>query len=162
MARPGPPPIPNERKRRLGNPSRRPLPDPATMTALSAAVEPVPRHLGTEGRELWEAASQGAVWLAPTDLPLLMLAGELADRRAALATALYEEGPTIANPSGRMVANPLLGALATVERQLVDMLSLLGLTPADRTRLGVAEVRATNTLQEMIAKRAKQRGTGSE
>ena len=155
MTRTGPPPTPNERKRRLGNPGRRPLPALASVAALAAAVDPAPVHLDDDGRALWDLVSRAAVWLAPSDLPTLTLLCELADRRAVFVALLEESGPVLANPSGRLVANPIVGMLSTLERQIVDLSSLLGLTPADRTRLGVAEVKATSALEDMINRRAR-------
>lgn len=151
----GRPPKPNEQKRRLGNPGKRPLPELATVTPLRAAVEPAPQHLGPDGRELWESVSRAAVWLSPSDLPALTLLCELADRRADFLANLDSAGPVLINPSGRVVANPIVGMLSTLEKQIAEMLASLGLTPADRSRMGVAEVRATTAFEDMMAKRAQ-------
>ncbi|MEY9873629.1 P27 family predicted phage terminase small subunit [Streptacidiphilus sp. MAP12-33] len=155
MAAMGRPPKPSEQKRRLGNPGKRALPALASVAPLSAAVEPAPDHLEPDGRELWDRVSRGAVWLAPSDLFALTLLCELADRRARYAALLSEQGPTLTNPSGRVVANPLVAMMSAAERQMVELASLLGLTPADRSRLGVAEVRAGNALEDMLRKRAE-------
>jgi phage terminase small subunit len=52
-----------------------------------------------------------------------------------------------------MVANPAVAMLADVEKRLVHMASLLGLTPADRTRMGLAEVKAQNAFEQMLARK---------
>ena len=151
----GRPPKPNEQKRRLGNPGKRALPALASVTPLRAAVEPAPEHLGPEGRALWETVSRAAVWLAPSDLPTLTLLCELADRRADFVQRLDASGPVLINPSGRMVANPLVGMLSTLEKRMSEIMSSLGLTPTDRSRMGVAEVRATTAFEAMLRKRAE-------
>jgi hypothetical protein len=43
--------------------------------------------------------------------------------------------------------------LRELEKLIVNNLSLLGFSPADRTRLGLAEVRAQSKLAELMAKR---------
>ena len=40
-------------------------------------------------------------------------------------------------------------ALRDIDRLIISNLSLLGLTPTDRTRLGVAEVRRVSKLEEL-------------
>jgi hypothetical protein len=44
-------------------------------------------------------------------------------------------------------------ALRELEKNIVNNLSLLGFTPADRSRMGVAEVKARSKLEELRAKR---------
>jgi len=43
--------------------------------------------------------------------------------------------------------------LDSVSNQIVRNLSLLGFTPSDRTRLGVAEVKKASKIEEIIRKR---------
>ena len=44
-------------------------------------------------------------------------------------------------------------ALRALDKEIVNNLSLLGFSPSDRTRLGVAEVKKQSKLEEIIAKR---------
>jgi len=44
--------------------------------------------------------------------------------------------------------------LRELDRQIVSNLSLLGFTPSDRSRLGVAEVKAKSKLEELMERRA--------
>jgi hypothetical protein len=44
--------------------------------------------------------------------------------------------------------------LRELDRQIVSNLSLLGFTPSDRARLGVAEVKAKSKLEELMERRA--------
>jgi hypothetical protein len=43
--------------------------------------------------------------------------------------------------------------LRELDRQIVSNLSLLGFSPADRSRLGVAEVKAQSKLEKIMAMR---------
>lgn len=149
MARPtGPPPRPNEQKRRLGNPGRRPLPDQSKIVALAATPAgsaPGPlRPLGASGQALWERVwASGAQWISPaTDVELLQLLCEQIDERAGLRVTVLREGGWRERK-----------ALRVLDHQVVTALSLLGLTPADRTRLGVAEIQAQSTLDKLRANR---------
>jgi phage terminase small subunit len=47
--------------------------------------------------------------------------------------------------------------LIQTEKQITEIAASLGLTPADRTRMGLAEVKAKNAFEELMAKR-NQRG----
>lgn len=111
-------------------------------------IEPM-RPLEFAGKQLWDAAmTTGAQWIARnTDTQLLLLTCEQLDRREQLRSALVDE-PTDKN---------LLMRLLDLERAISSSLSLLGFTPSDRTRLGVAEVKAQSKLEELIA-RKEQRG----
>jgi len=46
----------------------------------------------------------------------------------------------------------LLMRLAEIEKQIAANLSLLGFTPTDRSRLGLAEIKAKSKLQELMEK----------
>ena len=44
-------------------------------------------------------------------------------------------------------------ALRSLDAQLQTMLSLLGMSPTDRTKLGVAEVKARSKIEDLLHKR---------
>jgi hypothetical protein len=48
--------------------------------------------------------------------------------------------------------------LRELDRQIISNLSLLGFTPSDRSRLGVAEVKAKSKLEQMMEARANRDG----
>jgi hypothetical protein len=48
----------------------------------------------------------------------------------------------------------LYRALHDLEKMISQNLSLLGFTPADRTRMGVAEVKVASKLEELMERRA--------
>ena len=79
----------------------------------------------------------GGSWIAPsTDIELVQMACEAMDERVSLRVAVLR---------GSEWRDRV--ALRTLEGDLRHMLSALGLTPTDRSRLGVAEVRAQSVLE---------------
>lgn len=152
MGRRGPPPQPVERKRAAGNPGKRALPAVGQVVALAAAVdvpEP-PRPLATAGLALWARAWRAARhWLSPeTDLELVLIVCEQVDERVQLRVrVLTTTGRGEQEWEDRK-------ALRKLDAAIVSNLSLLGFTPTDRARLGLAEVVAASKLEEL--RRARQ------
>jgi hypothetical protein len=140
------PPRPTEVKRKLGNPGKRAMPALSTVAALPAAQgTPTPlRPLLTEGQRLWERVwADGGVWLSPaTDIELVQLLAETMDEREGLRAFVM---------TGQAEWRDRV-ALRSVDDQIKSMLSALGFTPADRTRMGVAEVRAVSKLEQLQAR----------
>lgn len=137
---------PVEKKRRAGNPGKRPLPKLSSVTALPA-VESTPeplRDLGAEGSKMWNRVwSAGASWLsASTDIELVQMLCESMDERMFLRQlVLSGEGDW----RDRV-------ALRNIEDQIHRWLSVLGWNPSERGKLGVAEVRAMSALERLQAK----------
>ena len=146
MATRGRPPKPLEQKRLLGNPGKRALPKSESLQVLPRAVElPEPsRPLGKPGRELWDRVwSAGVAWISPdTDNEILLITCELIDERWNLRTRVLREEDSKDRRN-----------LTQLTKLIQENLSLLGFTPADRTRLGVAEVKAASKLEELMARR---------
>lgn len=160
MAQVGRPPKPAEQKRRLGEPGHsNPLPAVRDVASLEPLRSDVPPDLGDAGRSVWESVNSSAKpWLAPSDRLILVMLCELIDRREEYKQTLIDYGPLIERPiDGHLVANPVAALLISTEKQIVEISSALGLTPADRTRMGLAEVKAKNAFEELLAKR-KERG----
>lgn len=139
----GRPSKPIEQKRLLGNPGHRPLPKEGELQVLNAAEDiPEPeRPLGTYGRKLWDRIwSNGIEWIAPaTDSELLLMTCEMIDERWNLRAKVIKDA--VAADARR---------LDRLSGLIISNLSLLGFTPSDRSRLGVAEVKAKSKLQEMM------------
>ena len=148
MAHNGRPPKPVERKRLLGNPGRRPLPDENTVQLIPAVTEtPEPeRPLLQPGRALWDKVwEMGANWISPSsDVELLLMTCEMVDERWNLRAKVMRDGD----------AKDRRG-LRALETLIINNLSLLGFTPTDRSRLGVAEVKAQSKLEELMSRRAE-------
>jgi hypothetical protein len=145
MASRGRPPKPIEQKRLIGNPGKRPLPETSNLILLPAVNEvPQPsRKLFEYGQELWDRVwTMGHTWLSySTDLDLLLIVCEQLDERAKLRTLVWNNGRTDERK-----------ALRQLEKQIVENLSLLGFTPTDRSRLGIAEVKKLSKLEALREK----------
>lgn len=88
----------------------------------------------------------------------MVLLCEKIDRRADFKARLASSDPVLWTDKGYAYANPLVGMLSTLEKEISELLSKLGLTPADRTRMGVAEVKAQSAFEQMLASKAKRGG----
>lgn len=150
MASVGRPPKPTEEKRRLGNPGKRALPSKELVVALPAA-ETIPepsRPLGTYGKQFWDRVWQyGIHWISPTtDFEVMMMTAELIDERWGLRAKVMKAlvSDTLSAESARDRR-----ALRDLDRLIDSHLSQLGLTPADRTRLGYAEVKRMSKIAEL-------------
>ena len=140
------PPKPLEQKRLLGNPGKRAMPSNGSTITLFAGVRKPLAQLGLAGQALWDSVfSEGELWVSPrTDVAWLQVVCELLDRRDVL------KQEWIADPTNRQVNMSLL----ETERLIQSGLGLLGFTPTDRSRLGVAEVKAKSKLEELMERRA--------
>lgn len=142
----GRPSKPIEQKRLLGNPGKRALPNEDSVILLERAEQtPEPtRPLLKYGQELWDRIwGMGATWVSDkTDIELLMMTCEMIDERWNLRVKVMQ------NDDPRMRRG-----LRELDRQIVSNLSLLGFTPSDRARLGVAEIKAKSKLEELMERR---------
>ena len=151
MANMGRPPKPIEQKRALGNPGRRPLPTEGSLVLLPSMYEvpEPPRPIVTEAaKALWNRTwTMGQTWLSPqTDIELLLMTCEMIDERWNLRIKVLQDN----RPEERK-------GLRDLERQLIANLSLLGFTPTDRSRLGVAEVKKISKLEALREQQNKPR-----
>jgi hypothetical protein len=80
----------------------------------------------------------GVHWLADTDAPSVALLYSLFQERAEMLSGHYQRHE-----------------LRALDKQIHELLSACGFNPAARTRLGVAEVKARSTLEEIRASQAK-------
>ena len=147
----GRPPKPIEQKRALGNPGRRPLPTEGSLVLLPSMYEvpDPPRPIVTEAaKALWNRTwTMGQTWLSPqTDIELLLMTCEMVDERWNLRIKVLQDN----RPEERK-------GLRDLERQLIANLSLLGFTPTDRSRLGVAEVKKISKLEALREQQNKPR-----
>jgi hypothetical protein len=148
----GRPPKPTEVKRRTGNPGGRKLPDTGVVELLPAIDQtPEPaRPLSNTGRQLWERAwRSGRAWLADTDTELLLLTCEQLDERQILRMNVLQKNDWRDR-----------AGLRALDKEIAANLAMLGFSPVDRTRLGVAEVKAQSALEEVRRRRAQRNETG--
>lgn len=85
-----------------------------------------------------------ASWIGETDLPIVEVAVRLEGDMGRLRAALDDEF----TPAGWK-------AYIEAVKEYRACLSLLGLTPSDRARLGVAEVKARSKLEELMDRRRR-------
>ncbi|HVL63690.1 MAG TPA: phage terminase small subunit P27 family [Actinomycetota bacterium] len=155
---PGRPAKPIEVHRRAGNPSKKHLPEPVKVVAMSKPPR-APQGLRRPGRKLWRTLwGEAGAWLAPSDLPLVVMLCEAEDERADLRQVVAEEGRTFTTKTGYVAPHPVVGQLRSLEGQMTTWLSMLGLSPSDRARLGLAEVRRVGHLEELKARREARLG----
>jgi phage terminase small subunit len=142
------PPKPIERKRKTGNPGKRALPAVGTLIALPMAeqVPEPPRPLGPEGTKLWNRIwENGKTWISPiSDIELVLLMCESMDERTQLRLIVLRGSDW----RDRV-------ALRSLESQLVSMISALGMNPTDRSKLGVAEIKAKGKLEALLEAQKK-------
>lgn len=151
----GRPPKPTEQKRKTGNPGKRALPDLKNVIALPAIKPNVPEHLSEAGQKMWLDVQAVAPWLANSDAIILTELCEKMDRKNELAARWEVAEPVLYTDKGYAYPNPLYKMLLNIEAEIIKALSLLGLTPTDRTKLGVAEVKARGKLEELLATQKK-------
>lgn len=137
------PPKPTEIKRKLGNPGKQKLPDKSKVIELASINKlPIPqRQLFESGMALWERVwGMGKTWISEkTDSELLLMTCELIDERVRLRSFVWN------NPDAWRERR----ALRDLDSSIIKNLSLLGFTPVDRTRMGVAEIKARSKLEEL-------------
>ena len=145
----GRPPKPIEVKRKLGNPGQRRLPNQGEIQMfepVSSLPEPA-RPLLKYGREFWDKVwLNGLQWISVnTDSELLLMTCELVDERWNLRVRVMQSNDWRERR-----------ALRELDDRIIRNLSLMGFTPADRSRLGVAEVKAISKM-EALKRRADER-----
>lgn len=161
----GRPAKPLEVKRALGNPGQRPLPNaPLPGEGLeSVSSIPVPPILGEAGLDLWDHVwTAGKTWLSPdSDRTIITLLCQAQDEheeiRLKIASGEIERYYTTAN--GQMVTHPMVTQLQNLRTQMTAWLAAIGFSPADRSRLGLAEVRVRDELDELMSRRVRRTGT---
>lgn len=141
----GPPKTPREVKRRRGTLRKDRDPESGNLVVLPPTedADQVPVYVDGSAM-LQQALNAGANrWVGPTDWPTAELARQLWDDREQ-ARARYADGGRRAD----------LDALIEFTKRLQACLSQLGLDPAARAKLGVAEVKTASKLEELRDRRA--------
>jgi hypothetical protein len=134
---------PAELKRKLGAKGYTGVSTAVALPMVSDVPEP-PRELGDAGLELWNRTwLSGFTWLSVnTDIHLLAMTCEQLDERVGLRDLVLSSPD-----SWRERA-----ALRELEKAIRSNLSLLGFTPTDRMKLGIAEVKTKSKLAEFMDK----------
>jgi hypothetical protein len=143
-------PKPAELRLLQGNPGKRPIRTNDGIAPLEYGyVEPL-RPLGDQGKQFWDSIfGVGELWISiKTDTQLVQMICEQIDRRESLREYVA------AHPDEWHMTKQL----NDVEVLIVKNLSLLGFTPADRTRLGLISTKTKTKLQELMELKARKNG----
>jgi hypothetical protein len=139
------PPKPAELKIIQGNPGKRVIRTNDAIAPLEYGYIEPPAELGETGKQFWDSIfGAGELWISiRTDTQLVQLVCEQLDRREVIKKQITND-PT--DPTWFRQINE-------IEKQIISGLSLLGFSPADRTRLGLVSAKTKTKLEEIIAKR---------
>lgn len=120
--------------------------DVILLPTVSAIPEPL-KPLGESGLSLWDRTwERGYSWIsANTDIQLLQMTCEQLDERDVLRDYV------LAN----VEAWHERSALRELEKSIRSNLSLLGFTPTDRMKLGVAEIKAESKMEQLRRRQAE-------
>jgi hypothetical protein len=142
----GNPPKPAELKILQGNPGQHKIRTNDAVAPLEYGyVEPL-RPLGVVGKQFWDSIfGAGELWISiKTDTQLVQMICEQLDRREFLRNYVTEHPHEW----------HMFKQLNDIEVQVVKGFSLLGFSPADRTRLGLVSAKTKSRLEELMAKKA--------
>lgn len=151
----GRPPKPVEQKRSLGQVTGN-APMPGSGLKGSSTV-PVPPSLGDDGRALWDHVwFAGRSWLSPdSDYTIVKMLCEAHDEhegiRRAINSGVVERFYATAN--GQIVTHPMVTQLSNLRVQMTSWMAAIGFSPSDRSRLGLAEVRMHDEIDELTARK---------
>lgn len=144
----GRPTIPTEIKRKTGTLRSTRIEKPTLEVNNSPGQIQTPSHLGQTGQQFWNTLWQ-TNWVSTTsDFHLALITAETLDEREEVKAALAED------PRDRK----LRMTLRELDKQLMGGLSLLGFSPSDRSRLGVAEIRRESKLEALMRQKAEKYG----
>jgi hypothetical protein len=142
----GNPPKPAELKILQGNPGQHKIRTNDAVAPLQYGyVEPL-RPLGVVGKQFWDSIfGAGELWISiKTDTQLVQMICEQLDRREFLRNYVTEHPHEW----------HMFKQLNDIEVQVVKGFSLLGFSPADRTRLGLVSAKTKSRLEELMARKA--------
>lgn len=155
----GRPAKPVEQHRLAGNPSKKTLPDApfAGQGLRSAEGVPTAPLLGEHGIALWNHVwVAGRTWLSPeSDVTIVTMLCEAQDDYALIRDLLNSgaEPRFYITANGQMVTHPLVTQLQNLRAQMTSWLAAIGFSPADRSRLGLAEVRVRDDVDDLLRRR---------
>jgi P27 family predicted phage terminase small subunit len=150
-------PQPTEVHRAKGNTAKKKLP-PAPNTGTSLVnvdidkIPPAPAWCDQYGAVLWaEVWQAGRRHMSDKHDAILvsLLVEKMQDRRTIrewLGTDPNNRWYSTAN--GQTVSHPAVKQIEQMDAQITAWLSMLGFSPSDRARLGLAEIRVANELDE--------------
>lgn len=150
-------PQPLERKRQLAlgtgrTPGGREI-EPAQYEIIKTVdIPPAPRGLKPHGKREWVKIWDNGPWLNPNqDYPWVEQICRAYDDIDIFRRRIEADGLIQTGYAGQVVAHPLIAEIRKCEETIRKCLSILGYSPSDRARLGMAEVRRQAALQDYIS-----------
>ena len=156
----GPAKTPNEIKARRGTlkPSRAVVVQ--IQNRLPRASElGVPDGLGPIATEAWDRIVQYAgAWIAVSDRDSLTMLVKDIELLANLEARVSVDGPVLYTDKGYAYAHPAMGMRHSTEESIRKWMNHLGLTPADRAKLGIAMVESQSKVDKYRERLAAKAG----
>jgi P27 family predicted phage terminase small subunit len=119
--------------------------------------------LGPDGLLLWEHIwVAGKSWLSPdSDQTIIRMLCEAHDEHEEIRRLLKsgEVERFYATSNGQLVTHPLVTQLSNLRSQMTAWMAAIGFSPADRSRLGLAEVRVRDELDDLMKRRHERAAT---
>ena len=135
-----------------------PMPGSALATVDLAELPEPPVELGDVGAAYWVTYwAAGRRHLSELhDAPLMTRLCRNFDKIAELEAWLGNdvERRWYVSPNGQVVTHPAVKQIEQMDAQNTAWMSLLGFTPSDRARLGLAEIRVANELDAFRKRKA--------
>jgi P27 family predicted phage terminase small subunit len=113
-----------------------------------------PTGLGDRGTSEWgKIWAAGRHWLHPAeDYHWIEQVVRAYDDIAQFRAEIENTGLIVKGYAGQQTANPLLREIRDCEATIRKCLSMLGFSPTDRARLGLAEIKRQSSLQDLQEK----------
>ena len=126
---------------------------PAQYTLIKREdAPPAPRGLQRRGRAEWTKIWASGPWLFPAqDYAWVEQVVQAYDAIDIFRKRVDEDGLVAKGYAGQVVAHPLIAEIRKCEETIRKCLSILGFSPTDRARLGLAEVKKETALQEYLS-----------
>jgi P27 family predicted phage terminase small subunit len=129
------------------------------LPAITGTIVPttnlpaVPDGLQERGQVEWgKVWAAGESWLAPDqDYHWVEMIARAYDEIEAFREKILEDGLIQTGSMGQVIAHPLIAEVRRAEASIQKCLSVLGFSPTDRARLGLAVMKARSKLEEMMA-----------
>ena len=115
-------------------------------------VPDIPDDLGHRGTMEWNKIWESGPWLHPQeDFRWVEMIARAYDDMEAFRNQIRFDGPIIAGYTGK-IAHPLIREIREAEKVVQKCLSVLGFSPTDRARLGLAELKRQTNLAKLQEK----------
>jgi len=112
---------------------------------------PAPRGLRQRGRLEWRKTWEAGFWLKnDQDYHWIEQIARAYDDIDTYREVVAREGLTVTGSQNQTVAHPLIAEIRRCEQTIRQCLSVLGFSPTDRAKLGLAEAKARGALRKLI------------